>query len=152
MTGHSLYCILLIASSCTLHFTCCTLHVALYTFHFTYSTLHIPHVAFYTLSFARCTLHVAPYMLDFTYFTLHIAFLYIIFYTQRRKVTLSLPELLVADKKGRAVHSNFHMGLGVYRWVFWPVDDLCPEYQMTRLSLWYDYWSPILYSKYSNKK
>ena len=91
------------------------LHVALYTFHFTYSTLHIPHVAFYTLNFARCTLHVAPYMLHFTYFTLHIAFLYIIFYTQRRKVTLSFPELLVAAIKGMAVHSKFQMGWGDLR-------------------------------------
>ena len=41
--------------------------------------------------------------------------MYIIFYTQRRKVTLSLPELLVAAKKGVAVHSKFQMGWGDLR-------------------------------------
>ena len=98
-----------------MHFTHLTLQVALYIWHFT----HCTYIALYKLHFTHHTLYIALYNI------LHISLFQKVFILQikirlqanrqRCKVTSSLPELLVADKKGRAVHSIFQMGLGVYR-------------------------------------
>ena len=101
-----------------LKFTCCTLHVTLHTLNFASCTLHMAlytlyihctlQIALYTSHFIHCTIHITHFTLPInkrsSYFKLEIR---LQAKRQRRKVTSPLPELLVANKKGRAVHSKF---------------------------------------------